>query len=219
MRLELPASYAEMLAEIKQRILQERLRVVMAANSAMILLYWDIGRTILERQGREGWGARVVDRLSEDLRSTYPDMQGLSPRNLKYMRAFASAWPEREIVQRVVAQLPWRQNIALLERLADHDTRRWYAEQAMRNGWSQTILCLQIDRRAHARHGKAVSNFPATLPPADSDMAEQAFKDPYLFDFLGTADPRREREVEQALVDHIQRFLLELGTGLWWSMR
>jgi len=185
----------------------------MAANAAMVLLYWDIGRKILERQARKGWGARVIDRLSSDLREAFPDMRGLSPRNLKYMRAFAAAWPQRTIVQRVVAQIPWRQNIALLERLDHPEARLWYAQQAIRNGWSQPILRLQIEDRAHERQGQAVTNFPAVLPPAASDMAAQAFKDPYLFDFLGTADPRREREVEQALVDHIQRFLLELGSG------
>ena len=212
-RAVLPGDYAETLSEIKQRIQQERLRVVLAANSAMVLLYWDIGRVILDRQERAGWGAKVIDRLSADLREATPDMQGLSPRNLKYMRAFAATWPDRKIVQRVVAQLPWRQNIALLERLDDEKTRLWYAEQALQHGWSQPILCLQIDGCAHERHGKALTNFKATLPPSDSDMAAQVFKDPYLFDFLGTADPRREREVEQALVDHIQRFLLELGSG------
>ncbi len=179
----------------------------------MVLLYWDIGRMILDRQDRAGWGARVIDRLAHDLREAFPDTKGFSPRNLKYMRAFAAAWPEREIVQRVVAQMPWRQNIALLERLDDEKIRLWYAEETIRNGWSQPVLCMQIDRRAHERHGKAITNFPATLPPAESDLAAQVFKDPYLFDFLGTADPRRERELEQALVDHIQRFLLELGAG------
>jgi predicted nuclease of restriction endonuclease-like (RecB) superfamily len=213
LRIELPSGYAETLSEIKRRIQQERLRVVLAANSAMVLLYWDIGRMILDRQEREGWGAKVIDRLSSDLREANPGMQGLSSRNLKYMRAFAAAWPGRAIVQRVVAQLPWRQNIALLERLDDRKGRLWYAEQSLRNGWSQPILALQIEGRAHERHGKALTNFKATLPPADSDMAAQVFKDPYLFDFLGTADLRREREVEQALVDHIQHFLLELGSG------
>jgi predicted nuclease of restriction endonuclease-like (RecB) superfamily len=116
-------------------------------------------------------------------------------------------------VQRVVAQLAWRQNIVLLERLDDAPTRLWYAEQARRHGWSRDVLAMQIGSQAHARQGKTISNFTETLPPADSDMADQVFKDPYLFDFLGTADPCREREVEQALVDHIQRFLLELGTG------
>jgi predicted nuclease of restriction endonuclease-like (RecB) superfamily len=212
-RAELPGDYLSTLTDIKRRIQEERLRVVVTANTAMVGLYWDIGRLILDRQSNAGWGAKVIDRLSADLRDAYPDMQGFSPRNLKYMRAFAAAWPDAEIVQRVVARLPWRQNIALLERLDDPETRLWYADQAMQQGWSQPILRMHIDNRDHERHGKAISNFPKTLPSAESDVAQQIFKDPYLFDFLGTADPRREREVEQALVDHIQRFLLELGTG------
>lgn len=140
-------------------------------------------------------------------------MKGFSPRNLKYMRAFAAAWPQREFVQQVAAQIPWFHNCLLLDKVADPPTREWYIQATLSGGWSRNILALQIDGRAHQRQGKAVSNFRATLPPAESDLATQVFKDPYLFDFLGTADPRREKEVEQALVDHIQRFLLELGTG------
>ncbi len=212
-RSALPRGYAKTLGEIKRRIQQERLRVVLAANSAMVLLYWDIGRVILDRQEREGWGAKVIDRLAADLRGAFPDMKGFSPRNLKYMRAFAGAWPERAIVQEALAQIPWYHHIALMEKCRTAAERLWYARQSADQGWSHNILSLQIDARAHARHGKALTNFKATLPPADSDLAAQVFKDPYLFDFLGTADPRREREVEQALVDHIQRFLLELGSG------
>jgi len=210
---ELPDDYGEILAEIKDRIRSERLRVVMAANAAMVLMYWDIGKTILDRQAREGWGARVIDRLSHDLKAAFPDMNGLSPRNLKYMRKFAESWPDREIVQRTVAQIPWRTNLALLEKCDDPKVRLWYAAKTVENGWSRNILALQIESRLHEREGKAVNNFESALPPPDSDMASQVFKDPYLFDFLGTADPRREREVEQALVDHIQKFLLELGAG------
>jgi predicted nuclease of restriction endonuclease-like (RecB) superfamily len=212
-RAELPDGYAETLHDLKQRIQQERLRTILAANSAMVLLYWDIGRTILARQDQAGWGARVIDRLAADLSEAFPDMKGLSPRNLKYMRAFAVAWPDRTIVQEALAQITWYHNIALLEKLDNPQTRLWYAQRVRETGWSHNLLVLQIEDRLHERQGKAVTNFPATLPPADSDMAAQAFKDPYLFDFLGTADPRREREVEQALVDHIQRFLLELGAG------
>ena len=210
---ELPQSYASVLRQIKERIRSERLRTVMAANATMILLYWDIGKLILDRQQKEGWGAKVIDRLSTDLRQAFPDMKGLSPRNLKYMRAFAFAWPEREIVQGVLAQITWYHNIALLEKVADSKDRLWYARKAHEEGWSRNILVMQVKRNLHDRLGKAVTNFTSALPPADSDMAAQVFKDPYLFDFLGTADPRREHEVEQALVDHIQRFLLEMGTG------
>ena len=212
-RSELPVGYAEMLGEIKLRIQQERLRVVLAANAAMVMLYWDIGRMILDRQERAGWGAKVIDRLAADLRNAFPDMKGFSPRNLRYMRAFAAAWPERPIVQEALAQIPWYHHIALLEKLDDPIARRWYARQAMEHGWSHNIMVLQIDGRARERQGKAISNFHDTLPPAESDLAAQVFKDPYLFDFLGTTDRRREREIEQALVEHIQRFLLELGTG------
>ena len=209
----LPADYPDALGAIKRRIQEERLRVVLAANSAMVLLYWDIGRMILERQDRAGWGAKVIDRLAADLREAFPEMKGFSPRNLKYMRAFAAAWPERSIVQEPLAQIPWYHHIALLEKVHDPAERLWYARQANEHGWSHNILVLGIENRAHERQGKATTNFPATLPGAASDMAAQVFKDPYLFDFLGTADPRREREVEQALVGHIQRFLVELGTG------
>ena len=210
---ELPENYAATLKALKSRIRTERLHVVMAANAAMVLLYWDIGRAILERQKNEGWGAKVIDRLSADLREAFPDMKGLSPRNLLFMRSFAEAYPDQQIVKQVVSQLPWGHNIRLLQRVKDHDVRLWYVKTSIQQGWSRNILEFQMDTSAHKRHGKAISNFALTMPPERSDMAAQVFKDPYLFDFLGTADPRREREIEQALVDHIQRFLLELGTG------
>jgi predicted nuclease of restriction endonuclease-like (RecB) superfamily len=208
-----PPDYAAWLADLKARIRQERLRVVLASNAVMVLLYWDIGQSILDKQSDQGWGSRVIDRLAADLREAFPEMKGFSPRNLKYMRAFAAAWPERQIVQHTVAQLSWRQNLALIEKLANSDDRLWYAAKTREHGWSSNILALQIDAQAHRRHGKAQTNFPATLPPSDSDMAVQVFKDPYLFDFLGTDAPRREAELEQGLVEHIQKFLLELGQG------
>ncbi|HQC19970.1 MAG TPA: PDDEXK nuclease domain-containing protein [Smithella sp.] len=210
---KMPADYGRLLTELKERITSERLRVTFAANAAMTLLYWDIGQAILHRQKHEGWGAKVIDRLSADLCEAFPDMHGLSPRNLKYMRKFAESWPDKTIVQASLAQITWYHNLALLEKLDTPDERLWYAAQTVENGWSRNILVMQIENSLHRRRGKAVTNFKTVMPPADSDMAAQAFKDPYLFDFLGTADPRREREVEQALIDHVQRFLLELGAG------
>ena len=210
---ELPSDYAALLVEIKERIRTERVRVVLAANQAMVLLYWDIGKAILARQEREGWGARTIDRLSHDLREAFPDMQGFSPRNLTYMRAFAAAWPEREFVQQAAAQIPCFHNCVLLDKVSDRRTRLWYITKTQQEGWSRSVLAIQIENRLHERQGGAITNFPQTLPPADSDLATQAFKDPYLFDFLGTAGPRTERELEKGLVDHIQRFLLEMGAG------
>ncbi|WP_081452470.1 PDDEXK nuclease domain-containing protein [Verrucomicrobium spinosum] len=212
-KLGLPDAYGTALQELKLRIGKERVRAVLAANAAMVLLYWDVGRVILERQSAEGWGAKVIDRLSSDLREAFPDMKGLSPRNLKYMRAFAEAWPDKAIVQGPLAQITWYHNIALLEKLDQPQVRLWYAEKIRECGWSHNVLILQIQGQAHERTGKLTNNFELTLPPAQSDLAVQIFKDPYLFDFLGTADPRTEREMEVALVDHIQKFLLELGAG------
>lgn len=210
---DMPADYAAWFAEIKRRIHGERLRLVLASNSVMVLLYWDIGQRILHKQAEQGYGTKVIDRLAADLRQAFPDMKGFSPRNLKYMRAFATAWPDRELVQRTVAQLSWGQNIVLLEKLSHDDDRLWYAARTLEHGWSRDVLGLQIRGHAHLRHGKAQNNFPATLQPPESDMAVQVFKDPYLFDFLGTDAPRREQHLEQGLIDHIQKFLLELGQG------
>lgn len=212
-KVELPEDYSPWLTDLKQRIHSERLRIVLTSNAAMILLYWDIGHRILEKQDIQGWGTRIIDRLAFDLREQFPEMKGLSPRNLKYMRAFAAAWPDREIVQRSVAQLSWRHNITLLEKLKMQEERLWYAMKAYEFGWSYNILAMQIEVKAHLRLGKAQNNFLTTLPPNDSDYAVQVFKDPYLFDFLGTDAPRRERELEQGLIDHVQKFLLELGQG------
>lgn len=211
--VEMPADYVDWLTEIKTRIRSERLRVVLASNAAMVLLYWDIGRSILAKQAEQGYGTRVIDRLAIDLREAFPEMKGFSPRNLKYMRAFAAAWADQEVVQEALAQVTWYHNITLLEKLNTHEDRLWYAARTVEHGWSRNILAMQIETRARLRHGQAQNNFPTTLPPEDSDMAAQIFKDPYLFDFLGTDAPRREKHLEQGLIDHIQKFLLELGQG------
>lgn len=209
----MPEGYISFFAAIKDLIARERIKAVMATNAAMVVMYWDIGRHILEKQKTEGWGTKVIDRLSHDLKASFPDMGGFSPRNLKYMRKFAESWPDRSIVQGVLAQITWYHNLALLEKVSAPETRLWYARKTAEYGWSRNILAIQIDTRCHEREGKSINNFPVSLPPVDSDMAEQAFKDPYIFDFLGTADPRREVELERKLVDHIQQFLLELGQG------
>ena len=208
---EVPQGYSEWLGDLKRRVQVERLHIVLTSNMAMVMLYWDLGLRILQKQERDGWGARVIDRLTVDLREAFPDMKGFSARNLKYMRAFAAAWPERATVQRTVAQLPWRHIIALLEKVKSQEERLWYAGKALASGWSRDVLALQIETRAHLRQGKAQNNFPATLPPLDSDLATQVFKDPYLFDFLGTAAPRQEAELQRGLMEHLQKFLLELG--------
>ena len=200
---EMGDSYLQFIEEIKKEILKQRVSVVMNANTSMICLYWNIGRAILEKQQKEGWGTKVIDRMSKDLKRAFPEMSGFSPRNINYMRKFAQCWVDYEIVQRVVAQIPWRTNITLMDKLKTQEERIWYAGKTIENGWSKTILELQIQSKLMERTGKTVNNFPVALPPLDSDMANQIFKDPYLFDFLGTDMPRREVEIEQKLTEHI----------------
>lgn len=209
----MPAWYPALLGSVSGHIAIGRQRVVAAANNELLTTYWQIGRDILDRQDQQGWGAKVIDRLSADLRERFTDARGYSPRNLKYMRAFAAAWPDLAIVQRTVARLPWRHQIALIEKLADPDERLWYAAAAIEHGWSRDILVFQIERRLQERTGQAITNFAATLPPADSDLAQQATRDPYLFDFIGGTELRNERDLQRGLVEHVERFLLELGQG------
>ena len=212
-RAALPAGYGEWLADLKGRIRQARLRASLAVNAELIGLYWRIGRDILDRQQTDGWGAKVVDRLAADLRAEFPEMTGLSRANLLYMRAFAEAWPDPEIVQRVVGRLPWGQNIELLSKVKDPAARLWYAEATIEHGWSRPVLAAQIDTRLRERQGQAITNFSTTLPPADSDLAQQILKDPYQFDFLSLAANAKERDLERGLVTRVKDVLLEMGKG------
>ena len=166
-----PESYPDLLAALKARIHGARLRAAVSVNRELILLYWEIGHDLLLRQSAEGCGTGVIDRLAGDLRWDFPDMTGLSPRNLKYMRAFAEARPDRAIVQQLVAQLPWGHNLRLLETLKLPEERAWYAQQAVEHGWSRPVLVHQIDVRLIERAGKARTNFARTLPSPQSDLA------------------------------------------------
>lgn len=208
-----PNGYAAWLADLKDRINSAQQRATSAVNRELVGLYWHIGRDILARQAEQGWGAKVIERLANDLRTAFPDMKGFSPRNLKYMRAFAEAWPELEFVQAVLAQLPWYHQLALLDKLTLAEDRRWYAIKAIEHNWSRNVLVMQIESRLLQRSGSAVTNFDASLPRAQSDLARESLKDPYRFDFLGLTEEAQEREVENALIKHVTEFLLELGAG------
>lgn len=212
-RATLPAWYPDLLDAVVGHVTGGHQRAVRAASTELLKGYWAVGREILDRQADQGWGTKVIDRLSADLRRRFPDAKGYSPRNLKYMRAFAAAWSLEAIVQAPLAQLPWYHHLALLDKLDRSDQREWYAAASLEHGWSRNVLAHQIDTRLHERAGQAITNFTRTLPVADSDLAQQATRDPYLLDFLGMDSPVRERDLEAGLVDHIGRFLLELGQG------
>jgi len=209
----LPADYPQFLAEIKARIGAARTRAVLAVNSELIRLYWEIGHEILERQGREGWGSGVTKRLSSDLRRTFPDIKGLSETNLRHMRAFAQAWPDWEVCSQAVSKLPWGHNLELVYKLPDDDIRRWYAHQAFENGWSRNVLQAQIATDLRGRQGSALTSFDHALPAPDSELVRDAIKDPYNFEFLDLSRKAKERDLEQALLNDIQSFLMEMGRG------
>lgn len=209
----LPDNYDEFLRNLKERIRTAQIRATLAVNQELMILYWQIGSSILEKQREEGWGAKVIEQLSQDIRREFPDVKGFSRSNLMYMRAFAEAYPDEAIVQRCVGQLPWRHNIALLEKLKSQEKRLWYGQEAMENGWSRDILVLQIESNLYQCQGAAITNFQRVLPTPESDMAQSLLKDPYHLDFLTLRKDAQERELEKGLVYHIRDFLLELGLG------
>jgi predicted nuclease of restriction endonuclease-like (RecB) superfamily len=208
-----PAGYAEWLADVKARVHAAQQRAALAVNAEVMQLYWRLGRDILEQQGREGWGAKVTDRLAHDLKAAFPEVKGFSPRNLKYMRRFAEAWPDQEFVQQLLHKLPWFHLCTLLDKLKDPVQRDWYLRASIQYGWSRSVLVMQIETNAHKRLGQALTNFELQLPKPQSDLARESLKDPYRFDFLSLGAEAHEREIETALVQHITQFLLELGAG------
>lgn len=205
--------YKAFFKEIKEKILTSQVKAALAVNHELINLYWEIGSKIHLKQKDEGWGAKTVENLAKDLKSTFPEMKGFSHRNLKYMVHFAKEYPDLAIGQQVVAQIPWGHNILLLQKLETLQDRLWYAHKTIEHGWSRNVLLHWLDSDLHKREGKAITNFKITLPSPQSDLAHQALKDPYCFDFLNLRDKHDEQELESGLLDHVQRFLLELGAG------
>lgn len=230
-RFAAPAGYRDFLRDLKDRIRRSQVRAAQAASRELLQLHFSIGRDIVLRQERDGWGSSVIERLARDLHAEFPGVAGLSARNLWRMRAFFLAYrpnnqlpnppeqgvspSENEFLPQAVAEIPWGHHVVLQERVKDPTQRLWYSHAVIENGWSRDVLHLQIDSRLYERQAvnHKVTNFQARLPTPQSDLAEQTLKDPYLFDFLTVAANAHERQIEHALVSHITRFLLELGTG------
>lgn len=205
--------YSELLGDLVTRIRAAQQRAAVSVNREVVLLYWGIGREILTRQEREGWGAQVVMRLAIDLRRAFPGTRGFSARNLKYMQALAEDWPDETIVQQLLHNLPWFHLCVLHDKVKDPTEREWYVRACVQHGWSRSRLIAQIEGGLYQRAGTAITNFRATLPATESDLAQQTLKDPYNFDFLTLAEPAKEKAIERGLMDHIRDFLLELGRG------
>jgi predicted nuclease of restriction endonuclease-like (RecB) superfamily len=228
------AHYSALLAEVKQRIRHAQARAVLAVNGELIRLYWEIGQMLDTRQTMEGWGAAVIPRLALDIRNELPDEKGFSERNIKRMLAFYREYPLLAFVPQSVAQtaptpkvpqvvalfsvelvqaIPWGHHLMLIEKTKDLPTRHWYMQATLTNGWSRSVLQMQLETATHTRQGKTTNNFVQRLPQPQSDLVQQALKDPYLFDFLTLEQPFHERELETGLIQHLEKFLLELGQG------
>lgn len=205
--------YTKFLADLKERVVSSRYKAALSVNKELILLYHHIGMQILEAQSKQGWGAKVIDQLSKDLVSEFPEMKGFSVRNLNYMRKFALEYPDSQFVQEVLAQLTWYHNVTLLDKISDKQIRLFYVKHAIEHGWSRNIMAMQMELSLHKRQGQAITNFKDKLPSPQSDLAHYTLKDPYIFDFLSIGDEAHEREVEKALVHHVEKFILELGAG------
>jgi predicted nuclease of restriction endonuclease-like (RecB) superfamily len=216
----LPENYPALLENIKSRIRESQVKAAMSVNQELIKLHWWIGSEIVRQQEMGGWGSQVIERLCKDVQSSFPGLRGFSRANVFYMRSFYLAY---EIVQRPIGQLetppnfclsiPWGHNISIIEKVKNLSEREWYARRAVENGCTRSVLEMWIESNLYHRQGKAPNNFQKTLPPLHSDLAEQTLKDPYCFDFLTLIDEAREKEIESGLMDHLQKFLLELGNG------
>lgn len=205
--------YSQFLEALKKRVASSRYQATLSVNKELILLYHHIGTQILEAQENQGWGAKIIDTLSRDLKSEFPEMKGFSTQNLKYMRKFSQEYSLDEIGQQLVDQLPWGHVITLMYDVSDKNERIFYIQGIIENGWSRNILSAQIETQLHKRQGKAVTNFDTKLSVPQSDLAQETLKNPYFFDFLSLGKEAHEKEIEKGLVAHIEKFLLELGDG------
>lgn len=205
--------YKTFLKDIKKKIQASQIQAAVAVNRELITLYWEIGSALSVKQQEAGWGAKVVAKLAGDLKTSFPHMKGFSLTNIKYMIQFAKEYPDFKISQQLVGQIPWGHNILIIQKLSSLEKRLWYVKKTIENGWSRSVLDTWISSNLYARQGKSITNFTKTLPTPLSDLANQTLKDPYCFDFLTLRDEHDEHELESGLLDHIQKFLLELGAG------
>lgn len=206
------SEYLATIEQVKQEIKLAQYRAAMHVNADLVLLYHSIGCVINEHKA---WGNKFIDNLASDIRMEFPNSKGYSVRNLKYMAKFALAYPDREFVQTVSAQIPWSHNTAILDKIKDPEQRVWYIKKTAENGWSHSVLIHQIESGLYQRQAVAekVSNFENRLPVPQSELAVQTMKDPYIFDFIPFREDMVERDIERALVQDVTKLLLELGTG------
>lgn len=225
---KLDQEYKNWLLELKSKIKSVQVKAAITVNSALIGFYWELGKMISEKENI--WGSKLIEQVSKDLNDAFPEMKGLSSSNLKYCKRFYNFYfssigqqavdqsqltinQPNELMQQLVAQIPWGHNIFIFSKARNVDEAHFYIQQTIENGWSRDVLALQIKSQLYKRQGKAVTNFTKTLIEPQSDLAQQTLKDPYIFDFLTMTKPFHEKDIERQLMSHITKFLLELGKG------
>ena len=203
------SKYKEILENVKKEIIKSQYRAMQIVNKELIFMYWHIGKIILEN-GK--WGNKFIDNLSIDLKMEFPNIQGFSIRNLKYMKKIALEYPDFEFVQEVLAQITWYHNVILMDKIKNTEERKWYINETIKNGWSTNVLKNQIKNKLYERQAIAdkITNFENTLPDIQSDLAMQTLKDPYIFDFIALKGQVKEKEIEEAMITKIKNVLLEL---------
>ena len=197
-------NYSSFLKKVINDILQTQLSAIQSVNRELALLYWRIGKELTEKNKAEGWGTKVVEKLAHDLDRCFPGIAGFSRTNIYRMITFYKAYPNcptavGQLEYNPILMIPWGHNITILEKIQDDKQRLWYAKQAVENGWSRSVLLTWIESDLYSRQGRAITNFKATLPKPDSDLAQQTLKDPYNFDFLTISTEAREQDIEQGL--------------------
>ena len=224
-------NYLQTLEEIKITIKTSQIKAHVFVNIELLILYWQIGKIVVNKQKQEGWGTKVVKRLSVDLQKEFLNMKGLSYTNIRYMQRFYKNYPDllichqpggkliksEEVNYEIVTQIPWRHNIAILDKVRLQEQRLWYAQKTIENGWSRSVLEYHIKTKLYERQAVLevkTHNFNSTLPAAQSDLAGQLLKDKYNFEFLAINQKDNESKLEQALIDDIVFFILELGIGV-----
>jgi len=206
-----PVDYAQLLAEVKERVRSAQYAALKAVNTELVGLYWDLGRMIVERQEQAGWGKSVVERLSQDLRREFPGVAGFSVQNLWYMRQFHMEYRGDERLQPLVGEIAWAHNLVIMSKCKAPLEREFYLRMTRKFGWSKNVLIHQIDNQSYEKSLSGQTNFDQTLTPELRVQAKLAVQDEYTFDFLELAEAHGERELERALITRVEDFLRAMG--------
>lgn len=214
------SEYANWISELKNRYLNSQVKAAIRVNCEMLQYYWSLGRDIVEMNAEKKWGDKILKSLSDDLKASLPGIKGFSPVNLLYMKNFYLLYKPLSIAPQVVEQLPdfifqvpWGHHRLLIDKRFDMEKALFFVKKTIENGWSRSLLECFINTDLYERQGKSVNNFTKTLPSITSDLATELMKDPYNFDFIQLTDEYKERELKDALIENITKFLMELGAG------